>query len=137
MFRCPVCIIAVLLCGCTDSQRHNVTDCRDAALRAGEKYKKEDGWNSKEIHFNRKVSKCYLSLEGIEGLSDDSPNFSQSSVVVDVDENREAISCVMPHIKGQKDTYVCSGPDGKKITSVQISDSNAVRVLKPLKIAEF
>jgi len=116
MFRCCACIIAVLFSGCADSHRRDVTDCRDAALRAGAKYKKEDGWNSKEIHFNQKATKCYLSLEGIEGLSDAGPNFSQMSVVVDVDENREAISCVM-QAQGKKETWTCSGPNGKEINA--------------------
>jgi len=117
MFRCMTCVTAILLAGCANSERHNITDCRDAALRAGENYKKEDGWHTKEIHFNQKSARCYLSLEGIERSSDAGLNYSLTSAVFDVDENREIISCVTTHIEGQKQTSTCTGPDGKQINA--------------------
>ena len=90
-------------------------DCRDAATRAMSKYGED--WQTKEIHFNRRESHCYLSLEGSEANTVEGRRmYTDVQKVVDVDENRDILTCASTRERGTAQEWLCTGPDGQSIT---------------------
>jgi len=113
----------VLLLNCGRDEQRFVIDCRDAALRLANTYR--DGWQSKEIHYNHLNHGCYLSLDGSEAATtpDGKRLYNETQVVVDVNENRDVLSCAMARERGQAtEEWLCSGPNGETITHERFLD---------------
>jgi hypothetical protein len=107
----------VLLLNCGRTEQRFVTDCRDAALRLANNY--QECWTTKDIHYNHLDHGCYLSLESAE--VDTMPNgtrlYSQTQQVMDVNENRNILSCASTRERGQlMEQWLCSGPDSQTIS---------------------
>jgi hypothetical protein len=93
------CLLFLCVCtlGCSNTGQR-VIDCREAGLRAGQKYPDEKGYHTKDIHFNAKDQKCYLSVAGTE--SGPEGGSTSYDAIIDVDENREISQCTSSHVHG-------------------------------------
>jgi hypothetical protein len=101
----------------------HLSDSRSEPLKLANTY--QEGWQTKEIHYNHFDHGCYLSLEGTEAATnpDGKRLYSTTQTVMDVNENRDVLRCSSARERGQvTEEWLCSGPDGQSITHERFLD---------------
>jgi hypothetical protein len=98
------------------TEADRIIDCRKTGLEVLKDYppvKGRDGftWSTRDIHYNRQNQHCYVSLHGAQYYLNHETGalvVLTEEKVIDVDENRDVLSCLRSEENHKKTEWLCN-----------------------------